>query len=102
MFSFLGDLNALLNYETAAQRHNVPIMLGVDAIQKIYGSSNNFVPPAITTLIRNVGLSFCQSASIIKVCIFKRDYTLSNERTCEYCKFRASSHEFLSSKLILL
>jgi len=48
-------------------------MLGVDAIQKIYGSSNNIVPPAITTLIRNVGLSFCQSASIIKVGIFKRD-----------------------------
>ncbi|XP_025193787.1 ubiquinone biosynthesis monooxygenase COQ6, mitochondrial [Melanaphis sacchari] len=62
----IGDLNALLNYETAAQRHNVPIMLGVDGIQKIYCSNNNLVPLAITTLIRNVGLSFCQSASIMK------------------------------------
>ncbi|XP_060834424.1 ubiquinone biosynthesis monooxygenase COQ6, mitochondrial [Rhopalosiphum padi] len=62
----IGDLNALLNYETAAQRHNVPIMLGVDGIQKIYGSHNNVVPLAITTLIRNVGLSVCHSASIIK------------------------------------
>jgi len=68
---YIGDLNALLNYQTAAQRHNVPIMLGVDSIQKIYGSENNLVPPAITTLIRNVGLTFCQSTSIIKVCIFK-------------------------------
>jgi len=46
-------------------------MLGVDGIQKIYGSKNNLVPPAITTLIRNVGLTFCQSTSIVKVCIFK-------------------------------
>jgi len=64
-------MNALLNYQTAAQRRNVPIMLGVDGIQKIYGSKNNLVPPAITTLIRNVGLTICQSASIVKVCIFK-------------------------------
>ncbi|XP_060878425.1 ubiquinone biosynthesis monooxygenase COQ6, mitochondrial isoform X1 [Metopolophium dirhodum] len=67
----IGDLNALLNYQTAAQRRNVPIMLGVDGIQKIYGSKSNLVPPAITTLIRNVGLTICQSASIVKVCIFK-------------------------------
>lgn len=62
----IGDMNALLNYQTAAQRRNVPIMLGVDGIQKIYGSKNNLVPPAITTLIRNVGLTICQSASIVK------------------------------------
>lgn len=62
----IGDLNALLNYQTAAQRRNIPIMLGVDGIQKICGSKNNLVPAAITTLIRNVGLSFCQSASIVK------------------------------------
>lgn len=67
----IGDLNALLNYQTAAQRHNVPIMLGVDSIQKVYGSENNLLPPAITTLIRNVGLTFCQSTSLIKVCNFK-------------------------------
>lgn len=71
MFSTKGDLNTLLNYETAAQRRNVPIMLGVDVIQKVYGSNNNLVPPAITNLIRNVGITFCQSASIIKVCNFK-------------------------------
>lgn len=67
--SITGDLNTLLNYETATQRRNVPIMLGIDAIQKVYGSSNSIVPSAITTLVRNVGLSFCQSASSLKVCI---------------------------------
>lgn len=68
MFSNTGDMNTLLDYETAAQRRNVPIMLGVDGIQKLYGSSNNFIPPAITTLVRNVGIAFCQSATSIKVC----------------------------------
>lgn len=71
MFFITGDLNTLLNYETAAQRRNVPIMLGIDGIQKVYGSTNNMVPSAITTLVRNVGLSFCQSASLLKVCVFK-------------------------------
>lgn len=71
MFFITGDLNTLLNYETAAQRRNVPIMLGIDAIQKVYGSSNPMVPSAITTLVRNVGLSFCQSASLLKVCILR-------------------------------
>jgi hypothetical protein len=86
MFSSIGDLNALLNYETAAQRHNVPIMLGVDGIQKIYGSHNNVVPLAITTLIRNVGLSVCHSASIIKVSIFMmRLYSVQQENMLILC-----------------
>jgi len=62
-----GDINTLLNYQTAAQRRNIPIMLGIDGIQKVYGSSNNFIPPAITTLVRNMGFAFCQSTSLIKV-----------------------------------
>lgn len=68
MFFHTGDLNTLLNYETAAQRRNVPIMLGVDGIQKLYGSSNNFIPPAFMKLVRDVGIAFCQSASSMKVC----------------------------------
>lgn len=68
MLFILGDMIALLKYETEAQRRNVPIMLGVDGIQKIYGSNNNSVPPAITTLVRNIGLAFCQSATMLKVC----------------------------------
>ncbi|KAL5239980.1 hypothetical protein ACI65C_007390 [Semiaphis heraclei] len=73
----IGDLNALLNYQTAAQRHNVPIMLGVDSIQKVYGSENNLLPPAITTLIRNVGLTFCQSTSLIKGTLKGFDQTIN-------------------------
>lgn len=68
MFSKTGDLNTLLDYETAAQRRNVPIMLGVDGIQKLYGSNNSLIPPAISSLVRNVGIAFCQSASTMKVC----------------------------------
>lgn len=68
--SFIGDQYTLLNYQTAAQRRNVPIMLGVDSIQKVYGSNNSLVPSAITKLVRNVGLTVCQSVSSIKVCIF--------------------------------
>ncbi|VVC33420.1 Ubiquinone biosynthesis hydroxylase UbiH/COQ6,FAD-binding domain,Ubiquinone biosynthesis [Cinara cedri] len=62
----IGDLNTLLNYQTVVQRRNLPIMLGIDGIQKVYGSKNNLIPSAITTLVRNVGLTFCQSASLFK------------------------------------
>jgi len=68
MLFISGDMNTLLKYETAAQRRNVPIMLGIDGIQKVYGSNNNLIPPAITTLVRNMGLAVCQSATMIKVC----------------------------------
>lgn len=60
-----------MDYQTAAQCRNVPIMIGIDSIQKVYGSNNNLVPSAITTLVRNVGLAFCQSATLVKVCILK-------------------------------
>lgn len=69
LFFITGDLNTLLNYETAAQRHNLPVMLGVDGIQKVYGSNNCLIPPALTTLVRNVGIAFCQSAKPMKVCV---------------------------------
>jgi len=44
-------------------------MLGIDSIQKVYGSNHSLIPPAITALVRNAGLAFCQSASSMKVCI---------------------------------
>lgn len=69
MFYIIGELNTLLDYQTAAQRHNIPIMIGIDGIQKIYGSNKNLVPSAIMSLVRNVGLAFCQSSSSLKVCI---------------------------------
>jgi len=68
MFYITGDLNTLLNYESAAQRRNVPIMLGIDGIQKVFGSNNTLIPSTITALVRNAGLSFGQSTSLIKVC----------------------------------
>lgn len=71
MFAIIGDLNTLLNYQTSAQRHNIPFMLGVDGIQKIYGNNNSMMPFAITALVRNIGFSVCQSISPLKVCILK-------------------------------
>lgn len=65
----VGDINTLLKYETAAQRRNIPIMLGINGIQKVYGSNNNLIPPAVTSLVRNMGLTFCQSATLMKVCV---------------------------------
>lgn len=78
MFAIIGDLNTLLNYQTAAQRHNVPFMLGVDGIQKIYGNNNNMMPFAITSLVRNMGFAVCQSVSSMRVCILKftNDYII--------------------------
>lgn len=67
MFVIVGDLNTLLNYQTAAQRHNVPFMLGIDGIQKVYGN-NNLMPFAISALVRNMGFVVCQSVSSMKVC----------------------------------
>lgn len=67
MIYIIGNMNTLLQYQTAAQRRNVPIMIGIDGIQKVYGSNNTFVPPAFTTLIRNLGFTVCQSASLMKV-----------------------------------
>ncbi|XP_050539759.1 ubiquinone biosynthesis monooxygenase COQ6, mitochondrial [Daktulosphaira vitifoliae] len=62
----IGDENALLQYESNAQAQNIPIMIGIDGIQKIYGSHNSLIPNSILTFGRNLGLTFCQSASLLK------------------------------------
>lgn len=45
-------------------------MLGIDGIQKVYGSNNSLIPSAIMAFVRNTGLAFCQSPSLLKVCIY--------------------------------
>ncbi|TRY74038.1 hypothetical protein TCAL_05048 [Tigriopus californicus] len=47
---------SLLAYETDRQRYNVPMMLGIDFLQKIYGSQNPVVAAA-----RNFGLGVVQA-----------------------------------------
>lgn len=75
-------------------------MLGVDGIQKIYGSKNNLVPPAIITLIRNVGLTFCQSVSIVKVCIFMMKLMVNHVYIIynNYCSYFIFKQKLLSDK----
>lgn len=51
-----GAYNALLAYETDRQRHNVPMMLGIDFLQKVYGSQNPVIAAA-----RNFGINVVKS-----------------------------------------
>nr|XP_018904000.1 PREDICTED: ubiquinone biosynthesis monooxygenase COQ6, mitochondrial isoform X1 [Bemisia tabaci] len=57
----LGCKNALLAYETERQRANVPIMLGIDLVYRIYGSQN----PALQVLT-NLSWQVANNVSPIK------------------------------------
>lgn len=48
----LGHRDYLKHYETARQRHNVPTMLGMDGLQKLYSTD---LPPLV--ILRSLGLS---------------------------------------------
>lgn len=70
----LGDRTHLRAYETERLRHNVPIMLGIHGIQKMYGTQ--FAP---AVLARSVGLQLVNGLAPIKVkilnmCSFKFVY----------------------------
>lgn len=57
----LGHRDYLKHYETARQRHNVPTMLGMDALQKLYCTS---LPPVV--MIRSLGLSLTSACSPLR------------------------------------
>jgi len=57
----LGNRSYLLDYETARQRHNVPTMLTIDSLQKLY--STTFTP---LVLARSLGLQLTNSLDPLK------------------------------------
>lgn len=61
----IGDLTHLSKYERERLQHNVPIMLGVHGLQRMY--STDFSPFVI---LRSIGLQVTQSVPILKVNIF--------------------------------
>lgn len=62
-FPIEDDLTYLTEYEKDRLRHNVPIMLGVHGLQRIY---NTDVSPVV--LLRSLGLHITQAATPLKVC----------------------------------
>ena len=62
---FSGSIFHLLKYETLRQRHNVPTMLAVDGLQKLYGTT---LTPIV--LLRSLGLLLTDAMSPVKVNTF--------------------------------
>jgi hypothetical protein len=65
VISFSGSLSHLLKYETLRQRHNVPTMLAIDGLQKLYGTT--FTPFVV---LRSLGLQLTHVLNPVKVSIF--------------------------------
>ncbi|XP_017768546.1 PREDICTED: ubiquinone biosynthesis monooxygenase COQ6, mitochondrial [Nicrophorus vespilloides] len=63
----LGDLDDLKHYECERQRHNVPTMLAVDGLQKLYNTE--FTP---VVLLRSVGLQFTNALDPLKKLIMQQ------------------------------
>ncbi|XP_022902305.2 ubiquinone biosynthesis monooxygenase COQ6, mitochondrial [Onthophagus taurus] len=63
----LGSLLDLKEYETKRQRHNVPTMLALDGLQKLYSTE---AAPAV--LLRSLGLQITHALSPIKRAIIQQ------------------------------
>lgn len=62
MLTFTGDLHYLLDYERERLKHNVPIMVGIHGLQKLYSTD---ISPVV--LLRSVGLQLTQAMTPLKV-----------------------------------
>ncbi|KAG8227228.1 hypothetical protein J437_LFUL008192 [Ladona fulva] len=62
----LGDHHYLLQYESERQRHNLPRMIVIDALQKLYGTS---AMPVV--LLRTLGLQLTDALRPLKKMIMK-------------------------------
>ncbi|KAJ4436626.1 hypothetical protein ANN_16757 [Periplaneta americana] len=60
--STLGNMAHLRKYETLRQRHNVPTMLAVDGLQKLYGTT---LTPVV--VLRSLGLQLTHALNPVKV-----------------------------------
>jgi len=64
--ALLGGEESLCRYETERQRHNLPTMLGIDALQKLYSSQ---ATPVV--LARSLGLLTTNAVSPVKKLILQ-------------------------------
>ena len=62
MLHNIGSLEHLLAYETERQRAVVPMMAGIDGLNRIYSSQN-----PLLVLFRSFGCNTLQSLSPVKV-----------------------------------
>ncbi|KOC63288.1 Ubiquinone biosynthesis monooxygenase COQ6 [Habropoda laboriosa] len=70
----LGDIMYLRKYETLRQRYNVPVMLSIDALHRLYKGT-----AAPVVLARSLGLQLTNAIPVIKV---KHDIIKNNEVQC--------------------
>lgn len=60
--AILGDTMYLKKYETLRQRYNVPTMLAIDALHRLYKGT-----AAPIVLVRSLGLQLTNAIPMIKV-----------------------------------
>ena len=56
-----GAYSTLKKYETERQRHNVPMMLGIDFLQRVYCTDNPLIKA-----VRSLGVNAIQSSPMVK------------------------------------
>lgn len=78
--ALIGDITYLHQYESARQWHNIPTMLTIDALHRLYKGT---APPIV--LARSLGLQLTNAIKPLKV-----SYGLS--RFSFYCSFFFSSN----------
>lgn len=62
LLCFLGNFSVLKRYESERQKHNLPTMMAVDSLQKLYNT--DFTP---VVLLRSVGLQVTNALTPLKV-----------------------------------
>lgn len=75
----LDDLNHLYDYEQKQLKKNVPIMLGIHGLQRLYSTD---IAPVI--LARSIGLQITQTVTPLKVNTIRMCIVVRNNYTIHY------------------